>query len=750
MTPVKLHKEKVSISAGRPVKGLAPREDGYLKTCAGQILSVHDENGARGASLSVKFDSLVSHDITYVGIIQTAVSGGLDKFPVPYALTNCHNSLCAVGGTINADDHLFGLSAARRFGGIYVPPNLAVIHQYAREEMASAGGMVLGSDSHTRYGAIGAMGVGEGGGELVKQLLGDRWEVPRPEIVLVWLKGSPRRGVGPHDVAIALCGAVYKNNFVKNKILEFAGPGVSSLDIDFRLGIDVMTTETAALSSIWPADGAVEEFYAVHGRPEVYRPLSADDGAEYSAMVEIDLDAVEPMAAMPFHPSEAITVRELKENPGDILREVGKRARDICGGRELFDPAASLEGGKIRLRQGVIAGCAGGMYGNIAEAAAILEGRSCGCGEFELVVYPSSVPVDMEVSRTGLRDILSGAGAVMKTCFCGPCFGAGDVPANNTLSARHTTRNFPNREGSRPGDAQLAAVMLMDARSIAATAANGGFLTGGDEIDYRPRSAAARSFDRKAYSNRVYCGFGRADASVPLRYAPNIVPWPEMPAMAGNVLFRVASVLRDPVTTTDELIPSGETSSYRSNPPKLARFALSRRDPAYVGRAEEVMRMESERAAGSLPAEAAAALEAMGTSKEDVADMQIASLIYAEKPGDGSAREQAASCQKILGGGANICREYATKRYRSNCINWGLVPFTLPEGETFGCEPGAWIFARGLRKAVESGAEEIAVKVFSGGKVSDMRLSLAGLTSSERRILLAGSLMNDYKNRKTR
>jgi len=742
---IKLITAKTAIADGAPVpadgKGVAAKGE----TIASRILAGHDLEGGRGESLAIAFDALISHDITYVGIIQTAIASGLGEFPVPYALTNCHNSLCAVGGTINADDHLFGLSAARKFGGIYVPPNLAVIHQYAREELARPGAMILGSDSHTRYGAIGAMGVGEGGGELVKQLLGDRWRVRRPETVLVWLKGRPRRGVGPHDVAIALCGATYKNNFVKNKILEFAGPGVSSLDMDYRIGIDVMTTETACLSSIWTTDEAVDEYCAIHGRKGRQRRLSIEEGAVYDAMVEIDLGEIEPMAALPFHPSEAVTLAELAADPGDILREAEKRAKEISG--VPLHLVNKLENGRLRVQQGVIAGCAGGMYSNLAAAAAILKGRGTGNGEFELDVYPPSAPVDLELARSGVRDTLAREGAIVKTCFCGPCFGAGDVPANDTVSIRHTTRNFPNREGSRPGDGQLSAVILMDARSIAATAAAGGLLTPATEIDFDEPDTPKREYDRSAYDRRVYSGFGRPDASVPLRYGPNIAPWPEIPEMAENMLFRVASVLHDPVTTTDELIPSGETSSYRSNPPRLAEFTLSRRDPGYVARAKETAAMEKARLeTGALPREAADALGLSG----DASGTAVASLVFAEKPGDGSAREQAASCQKVLGGGANICRSFATKRYRSNCINWGLVPFTIGQSTKFDFEPGDWIYVPGMRSAIERGDSVVKAKTVHAGKVGEIELLLENLSPEERSTLLAGCLMNEYaKKRKT-
>ena len=747
MGSIKIHDGPVAVRGGRPAaRGeTAAGAAGGGRTISSRIFAEH--GGISGGLLSLKFDALISHDITYVGIIQSAVAAGLEKFPVPYALTNCHNSLCAVGGTINADDHMFGLSAAKRFGGIYVPPNLAVIHQFAREELSRCGGMVLGSDSHTRYGALGTMGVGEGGPELVKQLLGDTWDVRRPRTVLVWLAGSPRRGVGPHDVALDLCRAVYANGFVKNAVLEFAGPGIAALDMDFRLGLDVMTTETACLSSIWETDGAVEEFYAIHGRPEAYRRLSVEEGAEYDGLVEIDLSLVEPMAALPFHPSEAVTVKELAENAGDILRETEKRAAALYGAGRAPRLTGLLEGGRLRFQQGVIGGCAGGMYSNMAEAAAILESAEGGCGDFELAVYPPSAPVDLELTRNGVRERLSVAGAVFKPCFCGPCFGAGDVPADGTLSARHVTRNFPNREGSRPGDGQFAGVVLMDARSIAATARNGGFATPATEVEYKAPRPAERRYDKTPYSARVYCGLGRPSPETPLRYGPNIVPWPETPPLAENLLLRVASVLRDPVTTTDELIPSGETSSYRSNPPKLAEFALSRRDPGYVARAKEARAMEEERRAGRVPPEAAGTLAACGFGG-GAGSFAIASTIFAERPGDGSAREQAASCQRVLGAGANICRDFATKRYRSNCINWGMLPLTLPADSAFDCETGDWIFIPGARRAVETGAERLEAFAVHGGAASPVAFELKGLSAEERSVLLAGSLTNAYRNRK--
>jgi aconitate hydratase len=607
--------------------------------------------------------------------------------------------------------------------------------------------MILGSDSHTRYGALGTMGVGEGGPELVKQILGDAWEIKTPRTVLVWLKGAPSKGVGPHDVAIALCGAVYKNNFVKNSVLEFAGPGVASLDIDYRIGIDVMTTETACLTSIWETDDEVKNFYSVHGRAAEYKKLSVSEGAVYDALIEIDLSLLKPMAALPFHPSEAVEIDELLANPGDILREVEKRAHDITGGKVPFSLVDKIENGNIRVQQGVIAGCAGGMYSNIAEAASILDGKGIGDGEFELTVYPSSIPVDSELTKNGIREKLVASGAVMKTCFCGPCFGAGDVPANGTLSVRHTTRNFPNREGSKPSDRQLSAVILMDARSIAATAANGGIITPADKVDYDAPKPVCREYVRIAYDNRVYNGVGKPDASHELRYGPNIVPWPEIEPLKENILLSFTSILHDPVTTTDELIPSGETSSYRSNPMRLAEFTLSRRDPEYVSRAKKIAALDKSCKAGEVSKEIEEVLSLCGEKycKENIA---IASTIFAEKPGDGSAREQAASCQRVLGAGANVCREFATKRYRSNCINWGMLPFTLPEGADAEFSIGDWLYVPGIRSAVTEGREQVVAKLVSNGKVTDITLCLAGLSSEERDILLAGCLVNTYKMRR--
>ena len=693
---------------GRPCKvSETPVEASPWKTMAGEILAAH--NKGSGSELNIYFDNLISHDITYVGIIQTAIASGLKKFPVPYAMTNCHNSLCAVGGTINEDDHIFGLSAARKFGGIYVPANQAVIHQFAREMMAGCGKMILGSDSHTRYGALGTMAVGEGGPEIVKQLLGDSYDIPYPKVTLVYLTGTPNRGVGPHDVALALCGAVYKDGFVKNHVLEFAGPGVSGLSMDYRIGIDVMTTETACLSSIWQTDGKVEEYLALRGRGEEYRKLEPQEGAFYDDMITIDLSSVESMIALPFHPSEAYSIHDFQANAGDILRETEKRLEQQLEGKSV-DLASKLKDGKLMIDQGVIAGCAGGMFENIAEAASILHGHSVGNGYFNLSVYPPSVPVNVELINKGIQQDLMLSGALFKSCFCGPCFGAGDVPGNGALSIRHTTRNFPNREGSKPSDGQISYVALMDARSIAATARNQGVLTAATDIDYTVPSDMSYGFDSTVYENRVYFGYDKPNENESLIYGPNIIPWPEIPAMPEDLTLELASVIHDPVTTTDELIPSGETSSYRSNPMKLASFALSRRDPEYVQRAKDI--------------------QAKG----------IYSCIFAECPGDGSAREQAASCQRILGGAANICRKFATKRYRSNCINWGMLPLTLPEDIPFEYQPGDQLVLSGIRAAVESGADEVTGTI--NGK--SYTFTIGPLTDREREILLAGCLMNWY------
>ena len=714
-------------------------------TIAYSILNEHNVGEADSSDLRIKFDALVSHDITYVGIIQTARASGMTEFPIPYAMTNCHNSLCAVGGTINEDDHVFGLSAAKKYGGIYVPANQSVIHSYAREELAGCGKMILGSDSHTRYGALGTMGVGEGGPELVKQLLKNTYDIKAPEVVLVYLTGTPKKGIGPHDVAIALVGATFKNGFVKNKVLEFVGPGVKNLSIDFRNGIAVMTTETTCLSSIWETDEVTEQHYIAHGRPEEYKRLAPKGVAYYDAMVEIDLSAMESMIALPFHPSNAYTIHEFLENADEILESVEEEAKKKFGKCNL-DLRSKVNGKTVMADQGIIAGCAGGMFDSIDEAAAILRGESTGNGYFSLSVYPTSVPVSLELTKIGVTADLLSAGAVIKPSFCGPCFGAGDVPANNGLSLRHTTRNFPNREGSKPGEGQLSGVALMDARSIAATARNGGIITAATDVDY-DYTPHEYHFDSSVYKKRVYYGYGKADPSVELILGPNITDWPAQYELSDNLLVKLAAVIRDPVTTTDELIPSGETSSYRSNPLRLSEFALSRRVPEYVGRSKAVAAVEAARRSGEKADELMSVLSKVGNADELINNTQFGSCVFANKPGDGSAREQAASCQKVLGGFANICYEFATKRYRSNCINWGILPFTLAEGAEFPYSEGDYVFVGGIRKAIIEGKEEFAAKVIKAdGSVSDLTLYVKGLTEDEKEIILDGCLMNYYRN----
>ena len=709
----------VAIQNGVPAEIPAVTPSGREKTLAYRILRAHDKGG--GPGFHIGFDALISHDITYVGIIQTARASGMREFPLPYVLTNCHNSLCAVGGTINADDHAFGLSAAVKYGGIFVPANLAVIHNYAREKLAKCGAMILGSDSHTRYGCFGTLAVGEGGGELVKQLLQNTWDIGAPEVVLVWLEGALRKGVGPHDAAIAMVGECFPEGRVKNKILEFAGPGAGGLSMDFRAGIDVMTTETACLSSIWETDETVRDYYGLVGRPEDYAALRVAEGASYDGIVRIDLSKVECMAALPSHPSKAVTIHALQRDKA-LLSE--------------------LTGGTMRPEQGVIVGCAGGLYENIAEAAAILEGGDLGSGAFELSVYPGSAPIALQLARDGTAAKLMERGAVLKPAFCGPCFGAGDTPANNTLSIRHATRNFPNREGSKPGEGQRASVALMDARSIAATARAGGVLTAATDIDYTV-PAFHYTYDDSVYQDRVYDGFGRPESAHALRLGPNITNWPKIPALGENLLLRLCAVLHDEVTTTDELIPSGETSSYRSNPLRLAEFTLSRRDPDYVGLSKAVKALEDARASGGDLGDAA---EAFRLFDADPADTTIGSCIFARKPGDGSAREQAASCQKVLGGFANICYEYATKRYRSNCVSWGVVPFTVDR--EFRWNTGDWIYVPGLRQGVLDGQERFIARVLSNGEITDIALELKDLSPDERQILADGCLMNYYASRR--
>ena len=724
--------------------GLPSPKEARENTITYGILRSHDVDKSGGDKMRIRFDAMMSHDITYVGIIQTARASGLEKFPIPYAMTNCHNSLCAVGGTINEDDHVFGLSAAKKYGGIYVPANQAVIHQYAREAMVKCGNMILGSDSHTRYGSLGNMGVGEGGGELVKQLLCNTWDINAPEVVLVWLEGAPRKGVGPHDVAISLVKAVFENGFVKNKVLEFAGPGVKNLPIDFRNGIDIMTTETTCLSSIWVTDEEVKHHYDIHNRPEAYKELKPGKVAYYDGVIKIDLSTQECMIALPFHPSNAYTIHELQANPEKILREVEEDTRKRFGDKVSVDLLSKIKDGKVMADQGIIAGCSGGTYDNLAEAASILKGKSVGNDYFTASAYPQSVPVYMATTRDGVAEELLEAGVVIKPAFCGPCFGAGDVPANNGLSIRHTTRNFPNREGSKPGNGQISLVALMDARSIAATAANGGVITAATDVDYT-NSHKPYEFDAKIYERRVYNGFGHETLATELRYGPNIKDWPKMYAMQENMLLELAAVIHDPVTTTDELIPSGETSSYRSNPLKLSEFALSRRVPEYVGISKRIQKEDLERRDGKCPQKVLDVLAKVGAKAEDTS---FGSCVFANRPGDGSAREQAASCQKVLGGDANICYEYATKRYRSNCINWGIVPFTLDRDTKFDYVQGDFVFVPGIRKAILDGKETIDAKVIAADGVHDIKLNFSNLTKDERQILADGCLMNYYANQK--
>ena len=713
-------------------------------TMAYNIMQAHNTSGD-AENLKIKFDAMASHDITFVGIIQTARASGLEKFPIPYVLTNCHNSLCAVGGTINEDDHRFGLSAAKKYGGIFVPPHMAVIHQYMRERFAGCGKMILGSDSHTRYGALGTMAIGEGGGELAKQLLGRTYDVARPGVVAIYLTGSLPAGCGPHDVAIALVGKLFKSGYVKNKVMEFVGPGIASLRQDTRNAIDAMTTETTCLSSIWETDEVTQRFLAVHGRAADYKKLTPADLAYYDGVVEVDLSAIRPMIALPMHPSNAFTIEELNANLEDILHACEQDVQKLIGRKDVqLDLCSKIENGKLRVDQGVIAGCAGGLYDSIYEAASILKGHTGGCGDYALSVYPGSQPIMMELVRTGVIGELMASGATIRTAFCGPCFGAGDVPANDALSIRHTTRNFPNREGSKPGDGQLSGVILMDARSIAATARNHGVLTSAADVDYDAPSPAERRFDASVYDKRVYRGFGHPQPDAPLQYGPNIAEWPAIPALSDDLLLQVASVLRDEVTTTDELIPSGETSSYRSNPMKLAQFTLSRRDPDYVPRAKAAAALESARAAGGIPAALADTLHALGLDTHSLSRLHIGSVIFANKPGDGSAREQAASCQRVLGGSANICYEFATKRYRSNCVNWGLLPFTLAADDSFDGAPGDFIYVPEVREKVARGDEEFPAVLLHDGRKTDLLLYLKNTNAEERELLLRGCLINYY------
>ena len=712
-------------------------------TMAYNIMQAHNTSGD-AENLKIKFDAMASHDITFVGIIQTARASGLEKFPIPYVLTNCHNSLCAVGGTINEDDHRFGLSAAKKYGGIFVPPHMAVIHQYMRERFAGCGKMILGSDSHTRYGALGTMAIGEGGGELAKQLLGRTYDVARPGVVAIYLTGSLPVGCGPHDVAIALVGKLFKSGYVKNKVMEFVGPGIASLRQDTRNAIDAMTTETTCLSSIWETDEVTQRFLAVHGRAADYKKLAPADLAYYDGVVEVDLSAIRPMIALPMHPSNAFTIEELNANLEDILHACEQDVQKLIGRKDVqLDLCSKIENGKLRVDQGVIAGCAGGLYDSIYEAASILKGHTGGCGDYALSVYPGSQPIMMELVRTGVIGELMASGATIRTAFCGPCFGAGDVPANGALSIRHTTRNFPSREGSKPGSGQLAGVALMDARSIAATTANGGILTPATDIDYDP-TVPEYQYDASSYDTRVYQGFGKGDYDALLKFGPNIKDWPEIAPLGDNLLLKVASYITDPVTTTDELIPSGETSSYRSNPLGLAEFTLSRKDPEYVSRAKAVQAEEAARRAGAGDAALLAKVNAVpGCEQLNWNDIQIASTIFAVKPGDGSAREQAASCQRVLGAGANIVTEYATKRYRSNLINWGMLPLQLAGATPFGL--GDYVLIPNVRQALKGDLQSIKAYVL-GDTVKEFSLYMAPLTTDERQILADGCLINFYKH----
>ena len=721
------------------------KEEAAKSTIAYSILKAHNTSGNM-EKLQIKFDKLTSHDITFVGIIQTARASGLEKFPVPYVLTNCHNSLCAVGGTINEDDHMFGLTCAKKYGGVYVPPHQAVIHQFAREMLAAGGKMILGSDSHTRYGALGTMAMGEGGPELVKQLLSQTYDINMPGVVAIYLTGSPRPGVGPQDVALAIIGKVFANGYVKNKVMEFVGPGVANLSADFRIGVDVMTTETTCLSSIWQTDEKIQEFYEIHGRSEDYKELKPGETAYYDGCVEIDLSEIRPMIAMPFHPSNTYTIDELKANLDDILADVEKKAQISLDGKVPYTLRDKVIDGKLYVEQGIIAGCAGGGFENICAAADILKGKSIGADAFTLSVYPASTPIYMELAKNGVLAGLLETGAVVKTAFCGPCFGAGDTPANNAFSIRHTTRNFPNREGSKIQNGQISSVALMDARSIAATAANKGFLTSAE--DYTGGYTGQKYFiDKTIYDNRVFDSKGVADPDVEIQFGPNIKDWPEMAALPENLIVKVVSEIHDPVTTTDELIPSGETSSYRSNPLGLAEFTLSRKDPAYVGRAKEVQKAQKAIQEGKCPVEALPEMKpVMDVIKKDYPNVSkenlgVGSTIFAVKPGDGSAREQAASCQKVLGGWANIANEYATKRYRSNLINWGMLPFLIKEGE-LPFANGDYLFFPQIRKAVEEKDDVIRGYVVGAEGLKEFEVALGELTDDEREIILKGCLIN--------
>ena len=742
---VKLYEDGIYLLNGKNIvtEYNMSKEEAKKGTIAYSILKSHNTNSDMD-NLKIKFDAMASHDITFVGIIQTAKASGMKKFPLPYVLTNCHNSLCAVGGTINEDDHMFGLSAAKKYGGIYVPPHIAVIHQFMREKFAGCGKMILGSDSHTRYGALGTIAIGEGGGELVKQLLEQTYDITYPEVIAIYLDGKPKPWVGPQDIALAIIGAVFKRGYVKNKIVEFVGPGVSSMTTDFRNGVDVMTTETACLSSIWRTDEDTREFLKTHKRENEYKELNPQDVAYYDGCVYVDLDTVKPMIALPFHPSNVYEINELKKNPYEILKAVEEEAFNITGKR-ILSLTDKIVDGKIMVQQGVIAGCAGGNYTNLVEARNYLKDKSCGNGEFSLSIYPSSQPVFTELLKQGVITDLTNTGAIIRTAFCGPCFGAGDTPVNNGLSIRHTTRNFPNREGSKPGVNQMSAVALMDARSIAATALNGGILTSAEEV-YKEHQVPEYKFDETSYENRVFYGFEKGDFEGELKYGPNIKDWPEMRNLADNILLKVCSKIMDPVTTTDELIPSGETSSYRSNPLGLAEFTLSRRDPDYVKRAKEVDKLEKDRAIGNISNEIKFVIEKInkisGQEKINLDDIQIGSTIYAIKPGDGSAREQAASCQRVLGGLANISKEYATKRYRSNLINWGMIPFIMEEEANF--EINDYIYVPQIKDSLNGDMKSIKAYVISD-EIKEINLSISYLTDVEKEIIKAGCLINYNK-----
>ena len=751
---IKLYEQGIYLKNGTEILEQCDvsKEEAKKGTMAYSILKAHNTSDNM-EHLRIKFDAMASHDITYVGIIQTAKASGMKEFPLPYVLTTCHNTLCAVGGTINEDDHVFGLSAAKKYGGIYVPPHMAVIHSYMREMFAGCGKMILGSDSHTRYGALGTMAIGEGGGELVKQLLTDTYDIAYPGVVAIYLDGKPKPYVGPHDIALAIIGAVFKSGYVKNKVMEFVGPGVSSMTTDYRNGVDVMTTETTCLSSIWTTDEETKNFLKAHGRENEYKELNPEEIAYYDGCVYVDLSTVKPMIALPFHPSNVYEIDYLNEHLDEILPEIEKEAEKVADGRAPFTLMDKVVDGKLHVQQGIIAGCSGGNYSNVVEAANYLKGKDCGNGEFSLAVYPSSQPVMINLTKQGYIGDLMEAGAIVRTAFCGPCFGAGDTPANNALSIRHTTRNFPNREGSKPGNGQMSAVALMDARSIAATAANGGILTSAEHVDFEWGNVPEYTFDPTSYQKRVYQGYNKA-TNEDLVYGPNIKDWPEMSQLTDNILLKVCSKIMDPVTTTDELIPSGETSSYRSNPLGLAEFTLSRRDPEYVGKSKEVDKLEKARVNGqdvlAIEPELKDVFDTIqtidGMENISVCETEIGSMIYAVKPGDGSAREQAASCQRVIGGLANITEEYATKRYRSNVMNWGMIPFQMKGKPDF--EVGDYIFVPNILQALDGDLKDIKAYVIKNNQAKSIDLYIADMTEDERKIVKAGCLINYNKIRK--